>query len=211
MNNTSTASDTACNTTSNAALRSKYYPGRAGAIGFYLASYGTKNDILFSNCEFYGNMATIAGGGVYIINSGRNNTSTDTHLLNCMFANNSAKDGGAVLAGFDTEDSIDNQGKLEILNCSFSRNSGKTGGAVKFIQLEAQGNENQLLVKDSHFSGNVGPVGSCLFVYKQYYGLQVENAKRVEQSVISNWFVIIVEACMTLKFVFFSKAYSLKT
>ena len=191
-NNTANVADnTTCNATSNAALSSKYYPGRAGAIGFYLASYGTEIDIRISNCQFYGNSAHIAGGGVYAIQSGRNNANNSIYLLDCTFEDNSAMDGGAVIVAFDTEDSIDNPGKLEIQNCNFSRNCAKTGGAVKFLQLEAQGNENQLLIKDTWFNGNNASIGSCVFLYKRYYGLQVEDAKRVGKSLIRNWFVHI--------------------
>ena len=176
---------------SNSALSLKYYPGRAGAIGFYLASYGTEINIHISNSEFYGNKADLAGGAVYVVQSGMFNASNLIHLTNCTFVDNSAANAGAVEVAFDTMDSINYPGLLEIQNCTFIRNSASHGGAIKCLQLEAQGNENQLIVKDSRFIGNNASIGSGLYLYKQYYGLQIENAKRVEQSVISNWFVVV--------------------
>ena len=113
-------------------------------------------DVNLYHCQFYSNMASVAGGAVRLM--------SDANIVGCAFSGNKAgEDGGAIDAYLDTGDPNDPAIlRLNLESSSFGGNKAVDGmyglgGAVHFRDFEAT-------LRDCYFMGNEGKNGGGLFL-----------------------------------------------
>ncbi|MCP4133822.1 MAG: hypothetical protein GY754_22830 [bacterium] len=121
------------------------FTGNSGSRGG--AIYNSNSDSNILNCSISGNSASLAGGGIYNINTSHSmignvtisgNTSAgdgggisleedcDPVLANCLFYGNRAEAAGSMGGGMK----IKNESRPLILNCTFYNNTADLGGAM---------------------------------------------------------------------------------
>jgi len=127
--------------------------GQGGALFFT-----SQADAHISDCEFTNNTSGAEGGAIYFWG---NVDGTNAWIDRCVFAGNSAANGGAVYTGM---------GDYEITNCTFSGNLalGQGGGLyTAFI--------GHPTITNCTFSGNRAASGGGIYSTTSYELLQIHN------------------------------------
>ena len=164
-------------------LFTKLYNQRGGGLACYLGTPNYSVKVLIDGCDFVGNCADSAGGGVYMYLAGANNSHT-VDILNTEFRENNSPDGGGLEITYDTEDSIENPNNICIQACNFTSNIGHLGGGFKNVQLNSQGNMNKVLIVESKFSHNTATAGAALYLISIYTVIDVSMMMRIT---LENW------------------------
>jgi len=116
-------------------------------------------NLAVSGCSFLGN-AGEAGGAIY---TGEERHTGTTSIVDCVFADNEAEEGGAIAAMFEM---------TTISNCEFTGNSADMGAAIF-------GREKLIEITDCLFSDNRAHIwggGACFLDIQQLPGAKLYNS-----------------------------------
>ena len=162
-------------------LTSKRYTQRGGAVACYLAA-GNQVTLRFERCNFTNNIAQDSGGGVYINLSGDFGAVNNITFTECTFMNNSAIDGGGIQATFDLPYSVTMPSSLTAIDCHFENNTGTFGGGLRALQINSQGNLNEVWVERCMFVSNGPNVGAALHMQSPVFDVNTES-----RIVVKDW------------------------
>lgn len=113
--------------------------------GIYMLEVSVPSDIEVTGTTFTSNLATVAGGGIFVQDLGAT-------LRGNAFALNSAGQGGAVFA----EDTLGGSGALQVVGNTFMQNTGSSGAGALFAD-----SVRNTLVLGNRFTDSSAPQGAA--------------------------------------------------
>lgn len=168
-------------------LTNHLYPARGGGVAIIITEDNINVTMSIVDCQFVGNSAQTAGGGVYASVNGLN-TNHSIVISKSRFGNNTSNAGAGIVVAFLSDNMLNIPSVVTVNECVFFGNVAQFAGGLLMIQTHRLGNGNYLKLSRSNFTQNrVEKEGSAV-VFGSL--VDVHSQTEVIFSIIDDWYAI---------------------